>query len=83
MLPGLPYLRTHDPARPHPPVVTPGVQGAPPSDAIVLFDGHDLSQWNKAHLLKKRGTFTTTPEPPAWKVENGYVEVVTGKRNGF
>jgi hypothetical protein len=31
---------------PKPPVVTPGVAaGAPPSDAIVLFDGTDLSQW--------------------------------------
>src|ERR1700735_425273 len=35
----------HDPNRPVPPVVTPGAtfsDGAPPpSDAIVLFDGHD------------------------------------------
>src|SRR5437879_835395 len=39
----------HDPARPQPPVVTPGStfsqQAAPPSDAIVLFDGKDLSHW--------------------------------------
>jgi hypothetical protein len=39
----------HDPARPQPPVVTPGAvfsQNAnPPGDAIVLFDGKDLSQW--------------------------------------
>jgi hypothetical protein len=39
----------HDPARPQPPVVTPGSsfsqQAAPPSDAVVLFDGKDLSQW--------------------------------------
>ncbi|MEI9866214.1 MAG: DUF1080 domain-containing protein [Limisphaerales bacterium] len=39
----------HDPARPQPPIVTPGAtfsQNAnPPSDAIVLFDGKDLSQW--------------------------------------
>src|SRR6267154_2267027 len=39
----------HDPARPQPPVVTPGAmfsQNAnPPSDAIVLFDGKDLSHW--------------------------------------
>src|SRR5688500_7691723 len=45
MLPGLPW-RVHDPARPHPPVVTPGASpGAPPSDAVVLFDGRDLSSW--------------------------------------
>ena len=39
----------HDPARPQPAIVTPGAtfsQGAnPPGDAIVLFDGKDLSQW--------------------------------------
>jgi hypothetical protein len=31
---------------PEPKVVTPGSEGGPPSDAIVLFDGHDLSQWH-------------------------------------
>ena len=63
MLPGLPY-RVHDPARPHPGVVTPAVQpGGPPSDATVLFDGKDLSQW--------------TPSRQPWKVENGYMEVAT------
>ena len=30
---------------PEPPVVDPGPVGGPPSDAIVLFDGKDLSQW--------------------------------------
>ncbi len=34
-----------------------------PADAIVLFDGKDLSQW------VKRGSDN---EPAAWKVENGY-----------
>src|SRR5208282_523050 len=48
MLPGMPW-HVHDPARPHPRVVTPGaVPGAPPSDAIVLFDGKDLSKWCQA-----------------------------------
>src|SRR6185503_16973199 len=61
MLPNLPY-HVHDPARPHPIVVTPAAQpGGAPSDAIVLFDGKDLSKW------------TTTRQP--WKVENGYMEV--------
>ncbi|HJT31754.1 MAG TPA: DUF1080 domain-containing protein [Pirellulales bacterium] len=31
---------------PEPRVVTPGLDGGPPSDAIVLFDGADLSQFN-------------------------------------
>ena len=30
---------------PEPPVIQPGEGSAPPSDAIVLFDGKDLSQW--------------------------------------
>jgi hypothetical protein len=37
--------RVHDRARPRAPVVKPGTGGAPPSDAIVLFDGKDLSKW--------------------------------------
>ena len=39
----------HDPARPQPVIVTPGEKfsqmAPPPSDAMVLFDGKDLSQW--------------------------------------
>ena len=67
MLPGLPY-HVHDPNRPHPSVVTPPVApGGPPSDAIVLFDGKDLSHWTGANAT-----------PAAWKVENGYVEVAPG-----
>lgn len=31
---------------PEPPVVDPGPPGGPPSDAIVLFDGKDLSKWH-------------------------------------
>jgi hypothetical protein len=70
----------HDLNRPLPPVVNPGSAGPPvppPSDAIVLFDGKDLSQW-----MDGKG------EPAQWKVENGYMEVVakTGSiqtRKGF
>ena len=64
----------HDRTRPQPRVVTPGsfstpeAPGQPPSDAIVLFDGKDLSKWES----DKTG-------PALWKVENGYFEVVKGK----
>ncbi|HWD18902.1 MAG TPA: DUF1080 domain-containing protein [Verrucomicrobiae bacterium] len=60
----------HDPARPAPPVVTPGKtfsDGAgAPSDATVLFDGTDLSKWSG-----EKGE-------ARWKVENGYMEVAPG-----
>ena len=35
-----------------PPLVTPGEKGAAPSDAVVLFDGSDLSAWNGAEKWK-------------------------------
>jgi hypothetical protein len=60
--------KVHDPERPMPPVVDPGPSGKPvpaPSDAVILFDGKDLSQWTDG-----KG------QPPRWKVENGFMEVV-------
>ncbi len=57
----------HDMARPQPPVVNPGPAGPPgpvPADALVLFDGKDLSQWTDGKGQAAR-----------WKVENGYMEV--------
>jgi hypothetical protein len=63
MLPGLPY-HVHDPARPHPAQV--GAEpGKPPSDAIVLFDGRDLSQW-------------TFKGDRKWKLDGAVIEVVPG-----
>ena len=61
----------HSMDRPVPPVVTPGpfVSAAPPSDAIVLFDGRSLSEWRMADSASR---------PAKWKVENGYMEVVPG-----
>jgi hypothetical protein len=65
MIPGQPW-RVHDGTRPRPRVVTPSeVPGGPPSDAVVLFDGKDLSAWTNVKGL-----------PAGWKVENGYMEVV-------
>jgi Domain of Unknown Function (DUF1080) len=44
-LPKSPW-RVHDRDRPQPAMVVPGREpGSPPADAIVLFDGKDLSQW--------------------------------------
>lgn len=72
LIPGQKW-RVHDNTRKHPPKVTPSNQpGGAPSDAIVLFDGKDLSQWVARLRGGKEG-------PPEWKVENGYLEVVPGK----
>ena len=70
-LPGQKW-KVHDMDRPHPRKVTPGLpllNEAPPSDAIVLFDGKDLSHWVST------GRDGQTHEP-GWKVENGYMEIV-------
>lgn len=62
--------------RPRPRVITPpgwGSQASPgvaPSDAVVLFDGQDLSKWKQDKALPGAG------DNAAWKVENGYFEVV-------
>lgn len=67
LIPGQKW-RVHDVDRPHPPVVTPGATpGAPPSDAIVLFDGKDLSKW--AHSQK--GQLTDAK----WTIREGFAEV--------
>ena len=64
----------HDLNRPQPRVIDPGSAGSadrpgrPPSDAVVLFDGKDLSRWR----ADKDGG------PAGWKVENGAMEVVKG-----
>jgi hypothetical protein len=60
----------HSMDRPKPPIIDPGPYTEPvppPSDAIVLFNGHDLSNWRNADSANK---------PALWKVENGYIEVV-------
>ena len=38
--------REQKPEEPQPRVVTPGrAPGQPPSDAVILFDGKDMSEW--------------------------------------
>src|SRR3984957_8554224 len=63
--------KSKDRNRPAPTAADPGMPGTEtsagraPSDAIVLFDGKDLSQWTQ-----KDGS------PAKWKVADGYFEVV-------
>jgi hypothetical protein len=65
----------HDPDRPYPPEVTPGATvGAAPSDAVVLFDGKDLSKWQQRGSGADRGKMVDAK----WKVQDGYMEIVHG-----
>ena len=64
--------KVHDMDRPRPPKVAPARQSpfpAPPADAIVLFNGRDLSHW----VQRVRGG---GEQPPKWKVGKGYLEIV-------
>lgn len=73
VLPGQPW-RVHDIKRPHPRkvAVPPATNPAPaPSDAIVLFDGKDLSKW----VQRGRGADRGKTVEPKWKVQDGYVEI--------
>jgi hypothetical protein len=74
LIPGQSF-KVHDSARPQPRVVTPGTAstpespGQPPSDAVVLFDGRDLSRW------------TGKDGEARWRVENGTMQVEPGTGN--
>jgi 3-keto-disaccharide hydrolase len=62
----------HSMERPRPPVVDPGPERPPvppPADAVVLFDGTDLSQWV---------TDDSVGGPAQWIVKDGYMEVAPG-----
>ena len=65
----------HDPHRPQPKAVTPGTfsmpeqPGKPPSDAVILFDGTDLSKWEAD---KAEGG------PTKWIVKDGAMECTPG-----
>jgi len=60
LIPGT-HFRVHDGNRPQPRVVPPGTAstqeqpGEPPSDAIRLFGGTDLSQWMSMHGGETQG----------------------------
>lgn len=66
-------FRVHDPARPRPPIIDPGKPssmeqpGKAPSDAIILFDGADLSHWR-----------SMDGSPAKWIVRDGVMESVKG-----
>ena len=65
----------HDRNRPQPKLVTPGSfstqeqPGKPPSDAVILFDGSDLSKWEADQGQNV---------PTKWIVKNGAMECVPG-----
>src|SRR6267154_2878310 len=69
-----PNWLSHDRNRPQPMVITPATPstqeqpGRPPSDATVLFDGKDISQW----VSMDDGS------PTKWVARNGYMECVPG-----
>ncbi len=71
-----PRWKNHDVKRPERPIITPAVvstqdrAGEAPSDAVVLFDGTDLSNW-----VDEQG------QPSKWIVKNDYMECVKG--SGF
>ncbi len=77
VIPGSQY-RVHDGTRPQPRVIDPGTAstqeqaGRVPSDAVVLFDGKNLSGWASSR---------DTANPAQWKVEDGFMEVVPGTGN--
>ena len=58
--------------QPEPKVVTPGECGAPPSDAIILFDGKNLDEWVSAQ---------DRSAPAKWNVADGVMTVNKGTGN--
>lgn len=73
-LPGQPW-RVHDLLRPRPRTVEPGEFGqpaGPPSDAVVLFDGSDLSQWCHRTVAENGDVELYAPQ---WTLGDGFFEV--------
>ncbi|MEO6569065.1 MAG: family 16 glycoside hydrolase [Opitutaceae bacterium] len=70
IIPGTPW-RVHDGVRPAPAIVTPGATfshlAPPPSDAVVLFDGKNVSRWSDRDGGDAK-----------WKLNDGALESVRG-----
>ena len=67
---------------PEPAMVIPGAGGGPPSDAIVLFDGTDLSAWQSRsggeaawHVGNEDGVFTVDPDAGDIVTKQGFGDV--------
>ena len=65
---------------PVPPVVTPGDCGAPPSDAIILFDGKDLNEWisakgGPAEWIVADGAMTVKPRTGSIKTKQKFGDI--------
>src|SRR5438128_1263567 len=66
-----PHSLAHHRTRPQPPAITPAtprsadVAGKAPSDAVILFDGKDLSQW-----------VALDGAPTKWVARDGFMECV-------
>ena len=60
-----PNWMDHDRSRPQPVRVDPGSAAKAPSDATVLFDGKDLTQW-----------VAMDGSPTKWVLKDGYMECV-------
>lgn len=73
MTPGGVY-RAHTMDRPRPRVITPPAVDKAPSDAIVLFDGTDLTKWKRDP--GKDDPAKAPDDQARWKVEKGYFEIV-------
>jgi hypothetical protein len=74
VLPGQKW-KVHDTERPYPREVIPALKaGAPPSDAIILFNGKDLTQW----IQNDPGDDMSKAKPAKWKLIDSCIEVVPG-----
>jgi hypothetical protein len=82
-LPGQKW-KVHDHSRPQPRKVVPGhpiPTMSAPSDAIVLFDGKDLSKWNAVNFGRRGGAPAApaaAPTEPQWKIVDGHAEMRGG-----